>query len=78
MPITPHTVVNVMADKSFTKEHSPCYVTVEKGNDIDGTTAHLPFKHPQLPAPQSIGPWQLMVHARLQTPLFATLVQLVG
>jgi hypothetical protein len=28
-----------------------------------GTTAHFPFTHPQLPAPQSIGPSQLIVHS---------------
>ncbi len=42
------------------------------------TTLHVPFTHPQLPAPQSIGPWQTAVQSRVQTPLFALLIQLVG
>jgi hypothetical protein len=42
------------------------------------TTLHRPFTHPHLPAPQSIGPWQTSVHSRVQTPLFALLIQLVG
>ena len=42
------------------------------------TTLHIPFTHPQLPAPQSIGPWQTAVQSRVQTPLFALLIQPVG
>ncbi len=42
------------------------------------TTLHFPFTHPHLPAPQSIGPSQTFVHSRVQTPLFALLIQLVG
>jgi hypothetical protein len=43
-----------------------------------GTTLHLPFTHPHRPAPQSMGPWQTSVQSRVQTPLFALLMQLVG
>jgi hypothetical protein len=32
-------------------------------SDVAAITPHLPFTHPQLPAPQSIGPSQLMVHS---------------
>ncbi len=42
------------------------------------TTLHFPFTHPHLPAPQSIGPSQLIVHRRVHTPLFALLIQLAG
>ncbi len=42
------------------------------------TTLHVPFTHPHLPAPQSIGPWQTSVQSRVQTPLFALLIQPVG
>jgi hypothetical protein len=43
------------------------------------TTLHFPFKHPQLPAPQSIGPSQLIVHITLSQDGAAALpVQLVG
>ena len=54
------------------------FVTILRGDDVGGTTRHFPSTHPQLPAPQSIGPSQLIVHIRLQTPLVALLVQLVG
>ena len=43
-----------------------------------GTTLHLPFTHPQLPAPQSIGPSQLAVHSRLQTRFAGPAMQLDG
>jgi hypothetical protein len=79
MPIMPCTVVTFIADKGFTGgwDHGN-FGTVVRGDDADGTTLHFPFTHPQLPAPQSIGPSQLIVHIRLHTPLFALLVQLVG
>jgi hypothetical protein len=54
------------------------FVIVVSGDDVKETTLHFPLTHPQLPAPQSIGPSQLIVHIRLHTPLFALLVQLVG
>ncbi len=41
-------------------------------------TLHLPFTHPHRPAPQSMGPWQTSVQSKVQTPLFALLMQLVG
>ncbi len=31
-----------------------------------GTTLHVPFTQPQVPAPQSSGPVQTAVHMRLQ------------
>ena len=34
---------------------------------VAGTTAHFPFTHPQLPAPQSSGPSQFAVHVMVQT-----------
>ena len=43
-----------------------------------GTTLHFPFTHPQLPAPQSIGPSQLAVHRRLQGRFAGPAVQLDG
>jgi hypothetical protein len=77
MQIMPCTVVTFIADKGFTGGcHHGSFVTAGRGDD--GTTLHFPFTHPQLPAPQSIGPSQLIVHIRLHTPLFALLVQLVG
>jgi hypothetical protein len=79
MPIMPCTVVTFIADKAFTGVYDHgSFVTVINGDDAEGTTLHFPFTHPQLPAPQSIGPSQLIVHIRLHTPLFALLVQLVG
>jgi len=79
MQIMPCTVVTFIADKGFTgvSDHGS-FVTAGRGDDVDGTTLHFPFTHPQLPAPQSIGPSQLIVHIRLHAPLFALLVQLVG
>jgi hypothetical protein len=53
-------------------------MVVVSGEEADGTTLHVPFTHPQLPAPQSIGPSQLAVHSRVHTPLSALLMQLVG
>ena len=80
MQTMPCTVVTFMADKCFTWEwcYHGSFVPVVRGDDDDGTTLHFPFTHPQLPAPQSIGPPQLIVQSRLHTPLFALLVQLVG
>jgi hypothetical protein len=79
MQIMPCTVVTFIADKGFTGVWNyGSFVTVGRGDDGDGTTLHFPFTHPQLPAPQSIGPSQLIVQSRLHTPLFALLVQLVG
>jgi len=46
--------------------------------DVNATTPHFPLTHPQWPAPQSIGPSQLIVHIMLQTPFSALLIQLVG
>jgi hypothetical protein len=46
--------------------------------DDAGTTLHLPFTHPQLPAPQSSGPSQLAVHMRLQGCFTFTAVQVDG
>jgi len=79
MPIMPCTVVTFIADKGFTGVYDHgSFVTVIRDDVAEGTTLHFPFTHPQLPAPQSIGPSQLIVHIRLHTPLFALLVQLVG
>jgi hypothetical protein len=47
-------------------------------DDVDATTPHFPFKQPQWPAPQSIGPSQLIVHITLHTLFSALLMQLVG
>ncbi len=46
--------------------------------DDAGTTEHLPFIHPQVPAPQSSGPSQDAVHMRLHTVMDAGFTQLVG
>jgi hypothetical protein len=79
MPIMPCTVVTFIADKGFTGVYDHgSFVTVIRDDVAEGTALHFPFTHPQLPAPQSIGPSQLIVHIRLHTPLFALLVQLVG
>jgi hypothetical protein len=44
--------------------------------DNAGTTAHVPSTHPQLPAPQSMGPSQLIVQSfALQSGAFALFVQ---
>jgi hypothetical protein len=48
------------------------------GDGVEAITLHFPFTHPHLPAPQSIGPSQLIVHNTLQAPLYALLMQLVG
>jgi len=77
MQIMPCRVVTFIADKGFTLKYDyGSFVTVGRGDDE--TTLHFPFIHPQLPAPQSIGPSQLIVHIRLHTPFVALLVQLVG
>jgi len=44
----------------------------------DGTTLHIPSMQPQLPAPQSRGPWHTCVHIRVQTLLNLLFMQLVG
>lgn len=55
------------------------FVTTDNVGGSAGITAHLPFVHPQLPAPQSSGPSQLMVHMTLsQTGFAASRTQLVG
>jgi hypothetical protein len=46
--------------------------------DVAGTTKHVPFGHPQLPAPQSSGPSQDAVHKKLHTWIDAWFTQLVG
>jgi hypothetical protein len=46
--------------------------------DVEGITPHFPFIHPHWPAPQSIGPSQLIVHITLHTLFSALLMQLVG
>ena len=46
--------------------------------DVDGITPHFPFTQPHWPAPQSIGPSQLIVHITLHTLFSALLMQLVG
>jgi hypothetical protein len=54
-------------------------VTTDNVGGCAETTEHLPFVHPQLPAPQSSGPSQLMVQSILHTDLGdAVLIQLVG
>ncbi len=49
MPIIPCTVVTFIADKGFTGgcDHGS-FVTVVRGDDVEGTTLHFPFTHPQL------------------------------
>jgi len=42
------------------------------------TTLQVPCTHPQEPAPQSSGPWQLMVHISVQTRFATLLMQPVG
>jgi hypothetical protein len=51
----------------------------EEGDAEDaGITVHAPFTHPQLPAPQSSGPSQPLVHIRLQGRFTASAVQRDG
>ena len=62
------------------KDYNFC-ATVTNGDDEtcdELRTPHVPFMHPQWPAPQSIGPWQTSVHMRLQACLYALLIQLPG
>jgi len=80
MPIVPCTVVTFNTDKGFTGgfDHGSL-VTAGKGDEVEGTTLHFPLTHPHLPAPQSIGPSQLIVHATLlHARSFILLIQLVG
>jgi len=75
----PCTVVTFIADKGFTMnlwDHCRCVQSYFE--DVDATTPHFPFTHPQWPAPQSIGPSQLIVHITVHTPFSAVLMQLVG
>jgi hypothetical protein len=55
-------------------------VRFSEGGDAEdaGITLHVPFTHPQLPAPQSSGPSQLAVHIRLQGRFTASAVQRDG
>jgi hypothetical protein len=55
------------------------FVTTEGVVGCAAVTEHRPFVHPQLPAPQSRGPSQLMVHIALSHAGFAaSFTQLVG
>jgi hypothetical protein len=59
---------------SLTDVFCPVWLTVV----CAATTLHLPLTHPQLPAPQSIGPSQIIVHIILQGCFAGWLVQLMG
>jgi hypothetical protein len=52
--------------------------TLNYFGDVDGITPQLPDTHPQRPAPQSIGPSQLIVHITLHTLFSVLLIQLEG